>query len=405
MRPKALAERKYVEPLALIGLRGTTLAVKFATNIFVAKFLGLSDLGVYGLVAATAIAAPPIIGLGLAQTIIRRAVTRSNEEMVRPILFYAIYFTTVNLLLTSAFAVSGYGGFDTLDVYMVGAIILFEHANNLHFVRAALWAIIFMGVAFLLPEMRNIETLLLSWLLGSMIAFLAFVWTVRNWPWQNALSHLDGFFDWLFAEAREAFALYVSSFSIAVSQQADKYLVTLFLGLELTGVYIFFAQIYTAINNLIYVSVLQPARPRLVKQFQRTRAGFAHQLRRSVATAALGALGLAAGAVILVFMLLPHLDNPLLIAWGPILAFVPLASLLQSGTETLRLGFYAQHKDTLDRNITLVMLALVIVLYAALLWLAGLWGAMIALILALTGRAVLQIMMLWPVLTVRSDPA
>src|SRR5690349_17431464 len=63
---------RVVQQLVLVGLRGTITVAKFALTIYTARYLGLTDLGIYGLTVGASTLVPALFGFGLTDLIGRR---------------------------------------------------------------------------------------------------------------------------------------------------------------------------------------------------------------------------------------------------------------------------------------------------------------------------------------------
>jgi hypothetical protein len=60
----------------IMAMRGATQVAKFALTLFIARFIDLETLGLYGLVVGLTVVLPVIAGLGLVNCLGRHAVTQ-----------------------------------------------------------------------------------------------------------------------------------------------------------------------------------------------------------------------------------------------------------------------------------------------------------------------------------------
>lgn len=74
--------------LSIMTLRGLALVAKFALTLFIARFIDLETLGVYGLVAGAAAILPMVAGLGLFHVLSRDAVSQRLDEITRMLHLY-----------------------------------------------------------------------------------------------------------------------------------------------------------------------------------------------------------------------------------------------------------------------------------------------------------------------------
>jgi hypothetical protein len=61
--------------LALLSMRGGAALAKFLLAIYTARYLGLADLGIFGLLAGAVTIVPALVGLGMTEWIMRKIVT------------------------------------------------------------------------------------------------------------------------------------------------------------------------------------------------------------------------------------------------------------------------------------------------------------------------------------------
>ncbi len=375
-----------------MGIRGASLVVKFILTLFIAKFLGFEDLGAYGLISAAGIMAPSLVGFGIMVIYVRRAVTQTPEEIVYALRHYgrALFLTYLSLLCIALCA--GTLKDALLLSALIWCIVLFEHissdlyllllnlskpltANILHFIRTAGWMLIYMALAFAFPSLRTLDALLIGWIIGSAAALAGFALTTRNWPWRNK-TPLQPLARWFRTEFRESRLMYANGFLTTISQYINTFLVSFFLGLELTGVFVFFMQVISAMSNLIQTGVIQFARPKMVRAYrERTPALFRFHDRCLLHTG-LTATAMAAVAIPAMYVLTFYIvDKPLAIEWFPVFFFLLGGFVVTQITHAIDLIFYSVHRD--DITIRLTLLGSLVSFPAKIVFIAlfGLWGA------------------------------
>lgn len=392
-----LAQNPTVQSLSVMQLRATTLLVKFALTLFIARFLGLEELGLFGLIMAAAITAPSFLGFGLMQSLSRHAVTVQIADLMGGLKNYLRFISLLYLIVFTVAMVTGVMLDRPLLVFLIILTVYFEHlsidgyqlllnlsrpfvANMLHFLRAGLWAIIYMILAFFIPALRNAEALMVCWMIGSLCAALGLAWTTRTWPWRQHAKQSDSFQSWFLPEFRQSKALYLNGLACSIGTYADRYIVTFLLGLEMAGIYVFFWQIYSALCNLLRTGVVQISRPKLVLAYKEHDPAYMSLVKQcAVRTAALALLTALVGAVV-VYILLPWLNQPELMDWYPLIVPVMLAYIIFITGEALGLVFYSQHQDYLTLRISLLMFMSSIALNILLVPFFSLWGAVSALL-------------------------
>lgn len=385
--------------LFVMGIRGGSLVLKFALTLFVARYMSFEDLGFYGLVTAASIMAPIFIGLQLVYMITRKAVTQHPEEIVDSLFYYWSYLGLLYSLFLLAAIVGGlYLGKVVLCLLVLGVIFL-EHLNNdiyqlllnrsmmvsanlLHFVRSGLWIFVFILWAFFEPSLRVITTLFGFWCVGGLIALAGFFFVTRHWGWSFHKRDVP-LWRWVFQEFKHSKVIYFNSLLNTSSHYVDRYLLTFFLGLEMTGVYVFFWSVYSALSNLLRTGVIQVARPKMVKAFKfgqldEFAAIYYGSMKRTFVMACVFAL--AAGGAL--YLIVPHIDKPLAVAWFGVLWVLMVGFVLTMVSEIMGLVFYSRHRDDLTFKTSFACLFSSALCNAVLIPFMGLWGAGLSLILS-----------------------
>lgn len=384
--------------LLLMKIRGSSLIIKFIFTIFVARYLNLEVLGFYGLLSAATIVVPVLLGLGLGHTLCRRAVTSTLDALVIDLKYYGLFFILIYALPAIASIVVGLLYEKMILSVSVFLIIILEHlngssyqlqmnlsrpvsANILHFIRTTVWAVLFMIFVFFLVDFRNLETLLLFWACGSAFSLLCFAFLIKDWPW-NAVDASGSFISWLKSDVQSSKSAYFNGVFETTSMYLDRYLIGFFLGLELTGVFVFFWQITSALGNLLWTGVVQVARPKLVKSYKSQDGEYENIYKKCLVQALIGATLASGVSIMALYMLLPYIQKPLVEEYFGIYYLMVFAFLLTVVKETQKLRFYSQHRDDLTLKTSIVALVGACCLTYVFVVYAGLWGAGLAMILS-----------------------
>ena len=349
--------------LVILSLRLSTLAVRFLFTLFVARFLGVEDLGVYGLLLALTLFVPVVAGFGLSQNIARNAVITNDADLVSDLIAYGIIIFFFYLVAFSVWLVAT--SVSNLHVEAWGAItvlIIFEHLNNdgyqlligksapaaanvLHFIRSAAWCIAFVPFAFFIPELRSSYALVLFWLAGSFVSLIVLCARLWHLPWRTSIK--QGGFAWssLWVQLKGGYRLWFSEVFSTLAMQSDRYLLSLFAGLEQVGIYVFYQQIISAISNLQFTAIIQPYRPQLIKA-----AGLGGETLRAVFTKMLkiGLFSSICSAVLLLSILpfvLPYLSNHVIQNYYHIMWFMAASFVLTIVYQCQRQFYYAKKMD------------------------------------------------------------
>ncbi|GJL86233.1 MAG: hypothetical protein DHS20C02_20080 [Micavibrio sp.] len=396
-----------VHSIAIMNLRGISLVVKFALTLFIARFMGFESLGLYGLITAASIMAPGFLGLGIIYTLNREAVTQTIAEITQALTYYGRYIIILYAFLLTAAILIGLVTGNFFMILAVSILIFFEHVNHdlyqlllnlsrpflanfLHFLRTALWAIIFMALAFFFPSLRTVEFLLIGWICGSVCCFLGFIWFSYNWPWGAKKFSVVSLKEWVIQEFRQSRTLYMNGFANTATQYLDRYLITLFLGLELTGIYVFFWQLNSALSNLLNTGIIQIARPKMVRAYKNREPAYSSIYQSCLKNTLLASIAMALAAGLGMYILIPYIDRPQAMEWFPILWIILVGFVLIARTEVQQLIFYSQHKDGLALIAGLSTLAGAVLFNLILIPILGLWGVGLSLIMVSLLRLVIQ---------------
>ncbi|MGN6311949.1 MAG: lipopolysaccharide biosynthesis protein [Xanthobacteraceae bacterium] len=396
--------------LTIMGLRGLSLAAKFALTLFIAKFIGLDTLGVYGLVAGAAVIFPTVAGLGLIRILSRNAVTQQLDEVTQVFRrYWGVQGAIYGLIGVVGLGIGVYLQEAAL-VSIVLAIVFLEHVNNdlfvllnhllrpllanvLMFIRTAAWICVYMIFAILFPSLRNLHALLLFWIGGGLLAIAGFAFAASDWPWLNATPG-SGYKDWLLHHFKASRTLYVNDIVNTVAQYLDRYLVSLFMGLEFTGVYVLFWSIGNALSNLVDTGIVQVSGPKLIDAHARQDRSYWGLYRRLLVHAVAIAIMLAVATGILVDIAIPYLNRPLVADWMPVLWLVLLGFVLRVVYEVQGTVFYSRYKDSFTLFSGLFVIVLSIFANVTLIPTFALNGAACAIIVSYGAGIVARHMMI-----------
>ncbi len=392
--------------LSIMCLRGISLVAKFALTLFIARFIGLPTVGVYGLIAGMAVVFPVVASLGLIRTLSRNAVSQHLDEVVSTLRrYWRIQAAIYGIICVIALGVGIYLDQVALTMIVV-AIVFLEHvngdlfvllnhllqpglANVLMFVRTAGWISAFIALAFLFPTLRDLDTLLGFWIGGGILAIIGFAIATRHWSWFRpgaAPQHKD----WLSRDFKASRILYVNDIANTVAQYTDRYLVGLFIGLEFTGIYVVFWSIGNALSNLVDTGVIQLSGPKLIGAHARRDGTFWNVYRGLLVETVTISVAIAVVAGLLVHFAIPYLQRPQLADWLPVLWLILLAVVLRLFSEVQGSVFYSRHKDQLTLFSGLFVIGLSLGTNIVLIPLFGLYGAAIAIVVSYLVGAIVR---------------
>ena len=240
-----------------------------------------------------------------------------------------------------------------------------------------------MAIGLLYPETRTLEFLLLGWL-GMLIlsALIVVGLAIPEERWR----HLQPRPLSLLRELHGTFALCVKDVSSMVSLFLDRFLISMFVGLELTGVYTLFWSIANVVHSLTVYGVLQAQLPQMVATAQTRDPAKVRALERHLQFETVTwSLLLALAAAIVTPFMIPYLHQPLVDDYLPLFWVVLLATLLRIAADGYGFALLALHRDNAIAVIAVAGGIVSASLNLMLLPLAGLWGAAMAYVLTSGG--------------------
>jgi O-antigen/teichoic acid export membrane protein len=385
-------------PLLLIAIRGLNTVSKFALSLYTARYLGLSELGIYGLLVAGTTILPAFAGFGTNDWIGRQA-ARSSLAQVGPLM-------TTRLLLSIAFNLAmqaiAYGVNAIMGapvpwpvMVLFSGVALLEHlsddaaimltyrghvllSNVLFFLRAGLWPMGVIALGLMVPAARTLEVLIAGWLIGLVLMWLVLaIFVTRRGAWK----HVRWDRRLMTLGIRQSVPFYLKDMSVATNLYIDRFLVSLLLGLELTGVYTFFWSMANVIHNLSLSAIFLPYLSKLVRLAHESMSGFRSLLGRAELRTAGFAVFLAAVLIVVLPFIIPYLERPLLAAHLSVFIIIVAATLLRLGVDSYNYVLVALHHDRAIAVISLAAVPLSAALYVLLIPPFGLEGASIAYLL------------------------
>ena len=394
--------RRLAGQLTLFGLRAAMTGSKFLLALYTARYLSLSDLGIYGLLVGGITIVPAIAGLGMTDFIIRKIVELPATAALpliasRQALTLAIHLLVQPPVFLALFAAGG--SLSLRFAVLAGLILLLENlateasdmliarrrvmlANWLGFLRHGLWPLPVIAIGLLDVRARTLDALLAGWLAALVLTWLIlFGLLARDQRWRHARPQ----WRWIGQALRGSLVLYVKDVSGTVSSFIDRFLISFYLGLELTGVYTLFWSIANVVHSLAIFGVLQAHIAPLVGAGQSNAAAFRDLERRLEIETGAWALIIAAGVGGATPFVVGLLDRPLLGDNLAVFWLILAATLMRIAADGYGFVIYALHRDRAIATIALAGALASAVLNVVLTPLAGLWGSAIAFLVTAMG--------------------
>lgn len=381
--------------LVITALRGLSILAKLALTVLIGREMGLDDLGLFGLISAAVILVPALGSLGLMSLVGRDLVSHQPPEIVRDLKHYCLAVAIFYLLATVPLMLlaSASGGSATV-VGLTLVLILLEHlssdtitilnnlgryllANVILFIKSGAWMVVFIVGLWLLPEIATMESLLLFWAAACLACVAVFFAVTRHWPWWTA-GMATPVLGWYRARWRQATLLLLNDVSNNAALYVDRYVIVLFLGLEASGIYLFFWSAINAAFSVVQTGVVAAYRRRLIAAHGGSPSEFRTAFRSIFRQSLILTILLAVGLVIVVPLVLPLLDQPEAMPFVPLLWVLIGFLFVRVGFDLAGQGLYAAHRDRTLVATAIALLPASLVCNVALLPPLGLYGAAIA---------------------------
>lgn len=347
-----------------MGLRGSTLVLRFALSFYIVKFMGLEAAGVYGLALGVVNAAPAALGWGL-NYFISRDVSGKTSGVAGLYMKTRLLVTVTSLAVMTAvvLTVAFLLGHSVTPLYFLILLVVWletiscdihvpliaqemsSQANVLFFLRTSSWIVPVIGLGLAFQSLRTIEAIMTAWSCGYILMFLGLAWFLRSWPIRR-IFQAPVRLRWVRKRMRRAWLIYISDMSNVGLVYADRYIVSLLLTLSLTGVYTFYWSLANALQTLISTAVLQVAVPVLFKAYntgsmREWREAMVWQFTKTAAVAfALGLAIFLSGNILVHFMNMPELGEH-----QGMFALLLLTAVVRSCTDLMGLGLNSLRKD------------------------------------------------------------
>jgi len=339
------------------------LASKLVLTLYMGRYLGLADLGLYGLVFAAVTISSAILGVRLDYVVARDLVGASPERTVSILrdqgLFYALNYGLYALLIVVAyflgladlglliliFVISVFenlSGAMTTNLIAMGSPLL---STTLFFVRSGLWSLLAVALGLFLPAFRSVDVVLAFWAAGEALAVVLNLWVWRALPWYEAL-HQPIAWHKMFAAARVCLPMWLGTIGGIVALSVDRFAVSYFLDLEKVGIITFYSSFATALLSMVQSGFFAFSYPRMIQSYRSgDRDGFLHETHKTAWEAAIFVTiaGVVLGALMPV--LSPYLNKPELAAESYTFWLMLVGVWLRTNADTLYYVLYAQEKD------------------------------------------------------------
>lgn len=355
--------KQFIKQILNVALRVLSLASKLALTLYMGRYLGLADLGLYGLVFAAVTILSAILGSRLDYVVARDLVSASETDRLR-LIRDQVAFLMVNYVLFAVVmlgaGVLGLAGpkllliifvisvFDSLTSALCTNLIamgapLFSTA--LFFLRAGGWCLVAVALGLLWPVFRSVYVILALWGAGEVASLLVNLWVWRKLPWQN-IKHIP--VDWrgMWRGVKQCFPIWIGTLGAMLALSVDRFVVSLYLNLEEVGVITFYSSFAIALISLVQSGFFAFLYPTLIEYHRRNDvSAFWNEIIRTGIQVA--AFVFVAGSVIgIVLPLLAPFFNKPRLADESLTLWLLLAGIwVRVNADTLYYVLYARSQD------------------------------------------------------------
>ncbi len=347
------------------SLRLGALGLKLILTLYMGKYLGLTEMGTYGLAAAYVAILIPLLGIRLDYVVSREIVGMTGAQLAGRMrdqgVFYGLNYLFLILLGVAALFANidhvnpRFMGF-TLALAILESIaavsagnLVSQHrpilANFLFFTRSAFWVIPVIALGYFMPEYRTADTIFAFWLGGISLSLIitCFVW--RKLPWSEAMRAP---IDWQFIRdsLRRTIPIWLGAVSAAMAANVDRFVVEHYLGRDYVGINSFYGSFVVAMSALLNSGIFAFGTPRLIAMHKEGKTEEFRLFARKMMIQAGISGALLAGAIGVAVPYMGHfMDRPEFAEHAPVLWLMLGAAWLRYTAEALYLVMYARHQD------------------------------------------------------------
>jgi O-antigen/teichoic acid export membrane protein len=378
----------------LMGLVG-----RFALTIYMARFLPLETIGLFGLIAGAAGLMPALSGMGLNFFLSRELVDKNDLDagvLIRDRLAVTISVMALFCLVGAGIQMAGHFKLP-INAPLVAAIIVLDTvafdlhmslislrrsvlANALLSLRSGAWVFPAIGLGVLHPSSRTLDCILYWWLAGLSTYYLVLLVAFRQWPIKD-IAAVAVRWSHNFGAMRRGWLIYASDVGLAGSLYLDRYVVAHFLGLSETGIYSLYWTIANGAHMLITAAIVQPSTPALISALKRGEGAWLSVFKQRFIGIALVFLPLSVMMFVSAVYILPHLGVTKLAAQPALFAMMLGGILVRLFADNMNAALYTRHMDFIFSTINLAGLAFAFVAECLLLKWFGILGAGLAMLI------------------------
>ncbi len=267
-----------------VGLRGATLASKFILIVFMAKYLQLSDIGLYALIVAGISYITYFLGFDFYTYSSRELI--GSDEMGKSTKLknqFSLYFFLYSVVLLVSFVL--YKNYPQYKVYVpvLTCILILEHlsqevmrllvvmgmpliANIQFFIKGGAWVYVYIFVSYYVNDF-NINNLWCVWLVADFISIFFIIFLSKHISIKYFFrAKID--LRWIFSGFKICIPLLIATLALRGIYTADRYLLSFFSGANQVGIYAYFSSFSSALMAFIDAAVVVVYYPKLLSLYK-----------------------------------------------------------------------------------------------------------------------------------------
>lgn len=379
-----------------ISLRGLTLLSKFIFIFLLGKYAEDEFfLGEYGIIVTSISLIIYLVGFDY-YVFNTREILKSKENIIEKIRNQFFFHLIVYLILLPVLlGVIFYFNFiDTKYFLIILLLIISEHlgqelfrlyttleksnlANLFFFIKSGLWVWVVLFDFFVLNNELNLFKYLLIWSICSWIAMIvSLIYLKKNLDIKNFRFYKPDY-NWIIKGVRNSSVFFISSLSFLVIQFSDRFMIDLFYGKKMVGVYSAYSQFVNAIDVFVFTAIIMVMYPKLIKLFSNKKeyTKLFKNFKKSILVASV------------LLILLGYFVSPILFGFldkPSFISNIKTFNMLLVGLFFLLMSYgyhydlYIKKKDVLLFKISLFSMSLNIILNLYLIPNNGIFGASLA---------------------------
>ncbi len=318
-----------VAAIAVLLLRGLTLASRFLLSVLLARMLSPDAMGDYGLITATL--AFTLLGLGLEfysythREIVpasaqRRVQIIADQFALAAVAFAVVVLVSIMAILAGLISARLASWFllilatEHLSLEATRILIITSRPVRAYFavfLRGGIWVYAIAMLMLSVPASRSLETVLIWWALGGVASVLFAAFSLRDLPWRE-FKRPD--WAWIAGGLRVARPFMLTAVGVLTISYVDRFMIDHAIGRGALGIYTFYSTIAIGMLSL-GASVSHQFLPKVIAGWSAGPAAY----RGAVKAQAFALAGISSAMVVLVAALI----------W-PMLALLELTQYAQS---------------------------------------------------------------------------